>query len=382
MSIHNQQNTQEALKSSQSEIDRLNKELALARQRYLDLFETAGDSIFIIDATNYTILDANKHASRRLGYTHDELIGMSLEALEVVDVDDDNAMQVAWVSSVSGTRIFEGYYRHKAGHLIPVEVSSRYIETGDQAIFQNFVREISIRKEIEAEREALLTDLDNFAHMVAHDLKSPISNVISAVELMQMMMPEVISDDVLECMKVITSNSHATNNIIHALLTFASVRNQEHISFAALDMAAIVNSILKRHASAITHHQAEIIVPESWPLALGYAPWVAEIWTNYISNAIKYGGDPPRIELGAEPEQDGMICFWVRDNGRGIAPDQLEAVFEKFNRLGEMHIEGNGLGLSIVKRIVERLQGKVSAESTLDEGSTFSFTLPAVHLNP
>jgi two-component system sensor histidine kinase/response regulator len=111
---------------------------------------------------------------------------------------------------------------------------------------------------------------------------------------------------------------------------------------------------------------------------MGYAPWVEEVWVNYISNALKYGGTPsaaPRVELGAETQGDGMVRFWVRDHGPGIAPEAQLRLFTPFTRLDHVRAGGHGLGLSIVRRIVEKLGGQVSVASQVGEGSTFSFTL-------
>ena len=110
--------------------------------------------------------------------------------------------------------------------------------------------------------------------------------------------------------------------------------------------------------------------------ALGHAPWVEEVWANYISNAIKYGGTPPRIELGGNRDGGGMAHFWVRDNGPGLDEQQLGQLFQEFSRVTPANAEGHGLGLSIVKRIVERLGGEVRVSSAIGQGSTFGFTLP------
>jgi signal transduction histidine kinase len=98
---------------------------------------------------------------------------------------------------------------------------------------------------------------------------------------------------------------------------------------------------------------------------------------NYLSNALKYGGKPPRVELGADPPADTMVRFWVRDNGIGISAEERERLFTAFTRLDQARARGHGLGLSIVERIVARLGGAVSVESEVGKGSTFSFTLPA-----
>jgi len=83
--------------------------------------------------------------------------------------------------------------------------------------------------------------------------------------------------------------------------------------------------------------------------------------------------------LGTTPQADGKICFWVKDNGLGLRPEEQATLFTEFTRLNQIQVEGYGLGLSIVKRIIDRLGGEVGVESTLGQGSTFYFTLPAAN---
>jgi signal transduction histidine kinase len=112
-------------------------------------------------------------------------------------------------------------------------------------------------------------------------------------------------------------------------------------------------------------------------VALGYAPWLEEVWANYISNAIKYGGQPPLVELGADSLPSSQVRFWVRDNGPGLKPEEQERLFTPFTRLDQARARGHGLGLSIVRRIVEKLNGSVGVESQTipGKGCTFWFTL-------
>ena len=98
---------------------------------------------------------------------------------------------------------------------------------------------------------------------------------------------------------------------------------------------------------------------------------------NYVSNAIQHGGQPPRVQLGADVQTDGMVRFWVRDNGQGIPRQEVGRLFAPFTRLNQVRAKGHGLGLSIVRRIVEKLGGQVGVESELGKGSSFFFTLPA-----
>ena len=110
---------------------------------------------------------------------------------------------------------------------------------------------------------------------------------------------------------------------------------------------------------------------------MGHQPWVEEIWVNYLSNAIKYGGPSPRVLLGGERQDDGMVRFWIRDFGQGINQADLQRLFIPFTKLQQAHTQGHGLGLSIVQRIAKRLGGDVGVESEPGKGSLFWFTLPA-----
>lgn len=361
-----------------AEIERLEHALSRAEQRYNNLFENIGDSVFVVDLASYTILNANRHAARRLGYSRDELIGMSLEDIEVIP-EGGGQDASSWESSFSGTYVFECEYRHHDGYLIPVEVSSRVVEQDGNTVLQNFVRSITHRKAMEAERQQMIDDLESFDHTVAHDLKNPLSTLMGFAVLMEEAWEELSPEEVAQYLGFIASNSRRAINIVESLLVFASVRKQEEISFEALDMAAIVAEVQERFAFTIADTGAQLHLPERWETAVGYAPWVTEVWANYVSNAIKYGGTPPQIELGSEALAGGMVRFWVRDNGNGIPADELPRLFSAYRRLGEMRIQGHGLGLSIAKRIVERLGGEVGVESQEGQGSSFSFTLPAAN---
>jgi signal transduction histidine kinase len=141
-------------------------------------------------------------------------------------------------------------------------------------------------------------------------------------------------------------------------------------------MTDIVGEAQKRLAGMISTSHAEILAPTQWPVALGYSAWVEEIWANYLSNAIKYGGEPPQIELGATLLGNGSVRFWVHDNGSGIPQSEQSNLFKPFVRLSDSPAEGHGLGLSIVRRIVEKLGGEVGVESDSGRGCLFYFTLP------
>jgi signal transduction histidine kinase len=237
--------------------------------------------------------------------------------------------------------------------------------------------DITARKAAEDEREQLINELDAFAHTVAHDLKSPLQGVVGYAAFVAEDYDTLDRSEVLRYLTIIEQYGYRMASIIDELLLLASVRRQDEVRIEPMDTKEIVRRVVQRLALIIEARAAEIALPNGeWPVARGYGPWVEEVWANYISNAIKYGGDPPRVELGATVQADGRVRFWARDNGPGIPPGQQDRLFAEFARLDHLRVEGHGLGLSIVQRIVARLGGEVGVESAVGQGSVFSFTLP------
>jgi len=226
-------------------------------------------------------------------------------------------------------------------------------------------------RELEASNEELVA----FAHTVAHDLKAPVCNLAGYADFALNACDSLSTEDLREHLDTIRHSALELDEIINELLLLAEL-DARKAEPTQLDMSLLVSTALHRLAYKIEEEKVRIILPEKWPSAVGYGPWVAEVWMNYIDNAIKYGGQPPRVELGGEKGQ--RTCrFWVRDNGRGLSADQQRRLFAPFTQLIQARSKGHGLGLSIVRHIVEKLGGEVGVESELGQGSVFSFTLPA-----
>jgi PAS domain S-box-containing protein len=268
-----------------------------------------------------------------------------------------------------------------------------------------------------AELQARNEELDTFAHTVAHDLKHTLSIIIGLSEVLESEVAcgELSPEEMRSYLGRIAQRGRKMNNIIDELLLLSSVRQVDELKLVPLDMASIVAEAQERLADVIASRQASFSLPDmaSWPTALGHAPWIEEVWLNYISNAVKYGGTPdeaPCVELGAEPvllspeeaERRGVgegtvspmkflpdtssqlstgqaleyVRFWVRDNGPGLTPEEQARLFTPFTRLEQAQVKGYGLGLSIVRRIVDKLGGYVGVESRVGQGSLFFFALP------
>jgi signal transduction histidine kinase len=242
-----------------------------------------------------------------------------------------------------------------------------------------------LQKELEAANERLVRsndelrerneELDAFVHTVAHDLKSPLGIVAGYAEMLALNCAEMDADELEQLSRSAAQMAHKLARIVDNLLLLARARKADVMAIS-VNMPEAVAGALERLRPEIEETGAEVTVPDEWPEALGYGPWVEEVWVNYIGNAVKYGGSPPRVELGARPDGEDYARFWVRDNGPGLDQDQQTVLFIEFTRLAELRAEGYGLGLSIVRRIVEKLGGQVGVESAVGQGSEFYFTLP------
>lgn len=259
---------------------------------------------------------------------------------------------------------------------------ARLVSSGDEILC--ILRDITERKQAE-ERLRLQNkqlqernrELDAYARTVAHDLRNPLATLTTMAEVLAEDYTRMPAEQLDEYLHSIVRSGRKASRIVDGLLLLAGVR-QQAVTLQPLDMTSILIEVRERLAEMIKEYQAEIIIPPAWPTAWGYAPWIEEVWVNYLSNGLKYGGQPPRLELGGQVQADGMARFWVKDNGPGLTPEAQAKLFTEFTQLDPEQTHGHGLGLSIVRRIVERLGGQVGVESEgkPGRGSTFSFTLP------
>ncbi|MFW6289667.1 MAG: histidine kinase N-terminal 7TM domain-containing protein [Mariniphaga sp.] len=241
-----------------------------------------------------------------------------------------------------------------------------------------------VNKKLEAEveeRGRLIEDLDAFAHTVAHDLRNSLGSVYNTTEIIEECIKEGNTEMLKEFSGHIKASAQKAMHVTHELLLLATVNHHE-VEKKPLRMDLIFDGAMGQVKELVHSNGALITFPDQWPSAVGYGPWIEEVWVNYLSNAIKYGGKPPGIEVGTAHE-DRYIRFWIKDNGNGIPPEHQHKLFKKYTRLTPDKAEGYGLGLSIVKRIVRKMGGYVGVDSTghAGEGACFWFCLPRVEVN-
>lgn len=244
------------------------------------------------------------------------------------------------------------------------------------------LRDITVHEEVKASMQRRTDELvsqnmalDEFAHTMAHQIQGLLSQMVGYASYIDMHYQDILNDEINLALGRIVQSGHKMNNVINELLLLASIRSEE-IPIVPVDLNRIVTEVKKRLRFQIEESSAILQEPDLWPIVMGHAPWIEEALLNYINNGIKYGGSPPKLQLGTDIQPDNMVCIWVKDNGQGIAEIDQARLFKPHTRLQQRHVRGEGLGLSIVNRIIHRCGGEVGLISKVGQGSTFWFTLP------
>lgn len=351
----------------------------LARTR---LFEMLNDGVVVVNADGfiedcnsaiYVIFNWQNNSIIREPFEsvfrkHNKLIeGLSgKKALIQLEVEDANQKKYYHV------KISPIYHDKKlTGHILLFHDITSMVNADEELKNTNKKLLFEIEK-----REKLIEDLDAFAHTVAHDLRSSLSSIFSASEIMEEIIKINDKNLLCELSNLINHSANKSIQITHELLLLATT-DKTDVDLKPLDMSKIFAEAKSQNSDLIRNSKAQITEPREWPQAVGYAPWIEEVWSNYISNAIKYGGTPPIIEVGSEILVNGNIMFCIKDNGKGLSEDEQKKLFNNFVRLNPQKADGYGLGLSIVKKIIEKLNGSVGVES-FRNGSKFYFILPSV----
>lgn len=232
-----------------------------------------------------------------------------------------------------------------------------------------------LRSELDAEiadKDRAIVELDAFSHTVAHDLKNPLSGMIGMADALL----EEVEGEPKEMARDIYEAGLACLRIVEEILLLASVRG-DAVKLETVDPRQTLQEALANQQWKIDERRAIVEIDGDFPKALGRGGWIVHVWMNFISNAINYGGDPPLVRI--EGKIDGNWGeFSVIDNGPGISPEKREELFVPFTRLGQVNVKGSGLGLSIVRRIMDRLEGEAGMEPAPQGGCRFYFRLPLV----
>ncbi len=353
---------------------RLFQRLQKMHQRYRELFEDSVDAILITDWEG-RVLEANRRAVEALGYSAEKLRTISIDQLD----------EVRWIKSrlnfeeLKRNRKcnYESVLHRQDGGTMPVEVYVRRVEFEESDLIQWTLRDITERKELDALRDDMIS-------MIYHDLRSPLGNIVSSLEMMSTLIPE---DDTLKAMLNIARNSTARiQRLVNSLLDINRLEaGQKIVEQSAVDPLALIReSIRDVEPAAAGRHQkienkANTILPYIWV----DVDMAHRVFINLLENAIKFTPVGGTIEIGAAIADSESVKFWVRDNGPGIPLADQERIFQKFTRLKSQSSKGGlGVGLAFCRLAVVGHGGKIWLESEPGKGATFWLTLPVAKKKP
>jgi PAS domain S-box-containing protein len=343
--------------------------LQAAHQRYYELFE---DSIYPILITDWegNILEVNRMAAQASASKTEDLIGRAVWGFQGVakDAFDENYKKLKEDKTVE----YGSTFLRQDGTTFPAEIYIRKINFEGADSLQWIIRDITERKELDSLREDL-------AAMIYHDLRSPLSNIISSLDILGTMLPIETSPSIRSVFQITNRSADRMQRLISSLLdinrleTGQPIANRKTVSVLELAQEAreVVLPTLESKQQIITTR-----FPDELPPVYVDTDMIRRVLINLLENAIKFTPMKGAIELGGR-EEGKWIYLWVTDNGPGIAPEAQEKIFEKFTRLKtENAPKGVGLGLAFCKLAVTAHGGRIWVESQLGSGSRFIFTLP------
>ncbi|HKZ54069.1 MAG TPA: GAF domain-containing protein [Anaerolineales bacterium] len=348
---------------------RLFAETQAAHQRYAGLFEDSVDPILITDLQG-KIGDANRRAQVFIGRRRKWLVGAPVSKLMAEEPDHEAAR--SFQLRPSQTTSYQAKAVHADGRLLPVEVHVKRIDLEGQPTLQWILRDISERLALDELREDLIS-------MIFHDLRSPLGNIISSLDVMQTSLPQM-DENLPVVLSVAIRSSRRLSRLVDSLLDLGrleagkAVLEKNPCSIASLLEEALEE--VRPVAEAKGHTLVLEAIPPDLPTLEFDLDMIRRVIINLLENAVKYTRGGGSITLFARGEERS-ICVGVRDTGPGIAQPDQKLIFDKFARLKRAgRPKGLGLGLAFCRLAVDAHGGRIWVESEVDKGSTFFFTLP------
>ena len=358
-----------------SERRRVEHELRFIRA----LVDQSADAIYCLDPLDGgRSVWANAATLRHFGKSAEEMAG-----LRIPDWDPNfTAERVADMlpqprSGPHRTRVFETTHRVASGEIVPVEISSTWLEHDGRPYVAGYIRDIRDRNRmLEAVRRSN-EDLQQFAYVASHDLQEPLRMVASFLQLLERRYGPRLDEAGREYIQFAVDGAVRMKRLIEDLLSFSRI-DSRGAEPKPTDLGEVIQAACENLVSTIADNGARITIGLDLPWVLGDELQLIRLMQNLIGNGIKYRSPERFPEIRIDARRRGeMWEISVADNGIGIAPEYHERIFMIFQRLhGLGKYEGTGIGLAICKRIVERHGGEIRVDSREGSGATFSFTLP------
>ncbi len=345
------------------------EQLQAAHKRYRELFDDSIDPKVITDWEG-RILEANRQALVLSGYSSDELHAMSIDQLH--EVNWSKTGKEFEVLRGDLTCSYESSLRRRDDSRTPIEVYARRVEFDSTDSIQWIMRDIKERKELDSLREDLTS-------MIYHDLRSPLANIVSSLDVVAEMVPEEGRETVLSILKIAENSTNRIQRLVSSLLDVNRLESgQPVVDQSVVDTLALIKSAIQDvEPVAKSRHQT---ITKDLPAHLPPI-WVDEdmalrVLINLMENSSKFTPTNGKLEVGARAE-GGWARIWIMDNGPGIPPEEQEHIFDKFTRVrGKDKHSGLGIGLAFCRLAVLGHGGRIWVESDTGKGAAFHFTFP------
>jgi PAS domain S-box-containing protein len=350
---------------------------------YVAAVESANDAI-VTSTMDGFFTTWNAGAERMFGYSAKEALGQSIGLIAPSERREEQLLHRIRLWRGEGIQDVESMRRAKDGSLRDVSVTLSPIRGPDGALIgvSAIYRDISERKQqeklLQARAEELQrsnAELEQFAYVASHDLQEPLRMVASYAELLAERYQGKLDARADKYIGYAVDGAKRMQRLVNDLLSFSRAgRNQT--AAQPTDLNVVVKDVLRTLNRAIENACAKIETG-TLPTVAADGGQLAQVFQNLIGNAVKFHGESqPTVQIRAERRADGWTIS-VKDNGIGIEEQYSERIFQMFQRLHDREsYEGNGIGLPIAKKIVERHGGRIWFESVPNQGTTFFFTLP------
>ncbi|MFI5149624.1 MAG: ATP-binding protein [Bacteroidia bacterium] len=355
------------------------KDMEEAQTFLKTLMEHIPHMIFVKDDRELRFVQFNKAGEEFLGYPSHELIGKNdYDFFPVVQADFFTAKDRAVITSGKIMDIAEEPIQTRGLgerwlHTKKIPIPSK---NGNAGYLLGISEDITEKRKQEDAIKELNQELEGFSYSVSHDLRAPLRAVNGYIQILLEDHSETLPEEVIRLINIVKYNAGKMENLIDDLLSYSRLGRRELLP-SDIDMNDLVEGVIRELSRTGTSVKDRIIIGKLHSIRADYG-LIHEVMMNLISNAIKYSSkkEYPEIEISSRTE-GGEVLFEVRDNGAGFNmkyAGKLFGIFQRLHRSDEY--EGTGVGLAIVKRIISRHGGIVEAHAVVDEGATFTFSLP------
>ena len=356
------------------------------------VMSTVLDGIITIDTLG-KIHSFNPAAERIFGYQSEEVIGKNIKHLmpdpyhSQHDQYLEHYLQTNEKKVIGIGRTVEA--KRKDGSVFPIELGVNEMQIDAQTMFVGTIRDITERVEAEKAINTYLEklkrsnqELDDFAYIASHDLKEPLRGLSNNAIFLEEDYEEVLKEDGKKRLHRMNFLCKRMERLVDDLLYYSRLGRQD-LAIQEADLNILIKDISEMMETSLMESNTNILIPEPLPTIVCDAPRITEVFRNLITNAMKYNDKAQKtIEIGYKNKElsndsDKSLVFYVKDNGIGIEKNFYEDVFRIFKRLNteDDTSKGTGVGLTFVKKIIERHGGKIWLESIPSVGTTFYFNL-------